>query len=319
MKGLHLLRNIPKVILALFVSMPLLTAQVVIDSGEASTPAADQPDSIVLQVGEQRFTRTEFENLIEALPPQLQAAARGPQKREFALQLAELFAVAGEAERRQMNNRPDLAMRLKYQRDNVLAGALYQEMVQEAEVSGEAVAEYYDKNKDSFEEVTARHILIRFKGSRVPQPEGKPELSEEEALERVRELKTKIDGGAAFEEVAREESDDTGSAQTGGSLGSFGRGQMIPEFENAAFSQEPGVVGEPVRSDFGYHLILVEDRSTKSVDDVRDDIEQQLRPQVAREKLKALAESMNVQLDEEYFAPPPAPAKEEEEDLLGNP
>ncbi|MCW5966115.1 MAG: peptidylprolyl isomerase [Bryobacterales bacterium] len=269
-------------------------------------PSADvvvpSTDAVVLTVGELRFTRAEFENLIQALPAQLQQAARGPQKREFAMQLAELFAVAGEAEKRNMASRPELAMRLKYQRDNLLAGFLYQEMVEQAVVSDEAVAEFYEKNKDSFEEVTARHILVRFTGSRVPQKEGKAELSEEEAQAKVGALKAKIAEGAAFADVAKEESDDTGSAQTGGSLGTFGRGQMIPEFENAAFTQELGIVGDPVRTDFGYHLILVDDRKSKTIADVRDEIEQQLKPQVARAQLKALAEKMNVVLDENYFA-----------------
>lgn len=275
---------------------------------EAAATGQETGDPVVLTVGEQRFTRSQFENLIQALPPQLQQAARGPQKREFAIQLAELFAVAGEAERRNMASRPELAMRLKYQRDNILAGSLYQEMVEQASVSDEAVSEFYEQNKGSFEEVTARHILIRFQGSRVPQKEGKAELSEDEAREKTVALKAKIAAGASFEEVAKEESDDTGSAQTGGSLGTFGRGQMIPEFENAAFTQEPGVVGEPVRTDFGYHLILVENRTNKTVADVRDEIEQQLKPQVARAQLKALAEKMNVVLDETYFATPAQPA-----------
>lgn len=293
-------------------------------SGDASiAPEADgpAPDAVVMSVGSQRFTRTQFENLIQALPPQLQAAARGPQKREFAMQLAELFAVAGEAEKRKMDARPELAMRLKYQRDNVLAGALYQEMVENADVSNEAVSEFYGKNKETFEEVTARHILVRFQGSRVPQQEGKPELTEEQAREKSQALKARIAGGAKFEEVAQAESDDTGSAQTGGSLGTFGRGQMIPEFENSAFTQEPGVVSDPVRSDFGYHLILVESRKTKDVEEVREEIEQQLKPQVARDQLKALAESMNVVLDDGYFAAPAPPAEnpEEAEDPLGLP
>lgn len=276
-------------------------------AGSAPAEAPTSPDKVVLAVGDQKFTQQQFENLIRALPAQLQAAAQGPQRREFALQIAELIAVAGEAERRKIDQRADMAMRLRYQRDNLLAGALYQEMVEQAEVSGEAVAEFYEKNKESFEEATARHILLRFKGSRIPQPEGKAELSEEEAKAKALSLKERIAGGASFEEVAKEESDDTGSAQTGGSLGSFGRGQMIPPFEEAAFTQPIGVVGDPVRTDFGYHLILVEDRKSKTIEEVKPEIERELKPQAARAQLKALAESMTIELDEEYFTPPPAP------------
>jgi parvulin-like peptidyl-prolyl isomerase len=277
---------------------------------QADTPAPAKetaPDAVVLTVGDQKFTRAEFENLIQALPPQLQQAARGPQKREFALQLAELFAVAREAERRQIAARPELAMRLKYQRDNILAGALYQDMTEQAEVADKDVEEFFAKNKDSYEDVTARHILVRFQGSRVPQREGQPDLSEDEAKAKATELKAKLAAGASFADLAKAESDDTGSAQTGGSLGTFGRGQMIPEFENAAFTQEIGSISDPVRTDFGYHLILVEDRKTKTVADVREEIEQQLKPQAARAKLKEMASSSNVVLDEGYFTAPPPP------------
>lgn len=264
------------------------------------------PDAEVLRVGEQSFTRQQFENLILALPPQLQAAARGPQKREFARQIAELFAVAGEAEKRKLDAQPEMQMRLKYQRDNVLAGFLYQQMVQEAQVDPAQVEKYYSENKDSFEEVTARHILVRFKGSQVPARKDAPELSEEEALAKATKLKARLAAGEKFEELAKTESDDTGSGQGGGSLGTFGKGQMIPEFENVAFTQAIGQVSDPVKTAFGYHLILVEDRKSKTLAEVKDEIAEQLKPTVAREQLKALTDAKGVTLNDTYFAAAPA-------------
>ncbi|MDZ7639144.1 MAG: peptidylprolyl isomerase [Bryobacterales bacterium] len=268
----------------------------------APDPAASvAPDAVVLSVGQQKFTREQFENLILALPPQLQAAARGPQKREFARQIAELFAVAGEAEKRQLDTRPELQMRLKYQRDNILAGFLYQQMVQEVTVDPAQVEKFYAENKDSFEEVTARHILVRFKGSQVPARGDAAELSEEEALTKAAALKARLDAGEKFEELAKAESDDVGSGQGGGSLGTFPKGQMIAEFENVAFTQPVGEVSEPVKTAFGYHLILVEDRKTKTIEEVRDEIAEQLKPTVAREQLKALTEAKGVTLSEDYL------------------
>lgn len=309
--------------LALAFGAGVATAQQAAPAAPASPAAAAADpadavtlDAIVLTVGDQKFTREQFENLILALPPQLQQAARGPQKREFARQIAELFAVAGEAERRKLDTRPELQMRLKYQRDNLLAGFLYQQMVQEAVVSDAAVAKFYEENKGNFEEVTARHILVRFKGSQVPARKDQPELSEEEALTKAAALKTRLAAGEKFEELAKTESDDTGSGAGGGSLGTFSRGQMIPEFENAAFTQPVGKVGDPVKTAFGYHLILVEDRKNKTLDEVKEDIAEQLKPSVARDQLKALTESKGVTLSEAYFAsspesdvPPPAGAQ----------
>ena len=287
------------------------TAQASPDADPAPVPI----NAVVLTVGDQKLTRGQFENLILALPPQLQQAARGPQKREVAKQIAELFAVAGEAEKRHLDSSPELEMRLKYQRDNLLAGFLFQKMVADAQVTDAQIQEHYTANKDSFEEVTARHILVRFKGSQVPARPDQPELSEDEALTKAAALKSRLTAGEKFEELAKAESDDTGSGQAGGSLGTFSRGQMIPEFENAAFSQPLGEVGEPVKTSFGYHLILVEDRKTKSIEDVKEEITERLKPTVARDQLKALTAAKGVILSDEYFAsapesdvPPPAGA-----------
>ena len=81
----------------------------------------------------------------------------------------------------------------------------------------------------------------------------------EEALD---EVQAKLDEGVDFEELAKEYSIDTYSAVNGGDLGYFARGAMVPEFEEASFSQPVGIVGDPVKSDYGYHLIKVEDRKT---------------------------------------------------------
>lgn len=306
-KGNPLRQLIPVALCGLIVFACGAAAQAPAPAAAPQAEAQTAPDAIVLSVGDQKLTKQQFEDLIRALPPQLQGAAQGPQRREFALQIAELIAVAGEAEQRKMHERSDISMRLRYQRENILAGALYQEMVEKATVSEEAIREAYDRNKEAFEQATAKHILLRFKGSRVPAREGKPELSEDEARAKAAALKQRISAGASFDDVAKEESDDTGSAQTGGSLGTFSRGQMIPAFEEAAFTQPIGVVGDPVRTDFGYHLILVESRNTKTLDEVRAELERELKPQVAREQLKALAESKSITLDEKYFAPPPTP------------
>ena len=77
---------------------------------------------------------------------------------------------------------------------------------------------------------------------------------------------------------------------------------MIPEFENVAFTQAIGQVSDPVKTAFGYHLILVENRKSKTLPEVKDEITEQLKPTVAREQLKTLTESKGVTLNDTYFA-----------------
>ena len=100
------------------------------------------------------------------------------------------------------------------------------------------------------DQVEASHILLMYEGSM----RSRATRSKEEAMDEIKALKARIDGGEDFAAVASEAS-DCPSASDGGSLGKFGRGQMVKEFEDAAFSMEPGETSDVVETDFGYHLI----------------------------------------------------------------
>jgi parvulin-like peptidyl-prolyl isomerase len=102
------------------------------------------------------------------------------------------------------------------------------------------------KNASVGEEVQARHILVSFNNR-----------TEEQAKKLIDDIakNATVDN---FAELAKKYSDDPGSAANGGELGWFGKGQMVPEFENASFSTPVGNISKPVRTQFGYHIILVE-------------------------------------------------------------
>lgn len=147
---------------------------------------------------------------------------------------------------------------------------------------------------DQQESVEARHILIKV-------PEGADESEDAIARGRAESLLLELDQGADFETLARERSEDPGSAARGGSLGSFERGQMVPEFEKAAFEAEPGTVVGPVRTQFGYHLIQVVARRearTQPFEEVRDALEAELRHEQATEQAERLAGDLAAPGDE---------------------
>ncbi|MCW9045435.1 MAG: peptidylprolyl isomerase [Alphaproteobacteria bacterium] len=100
------------------------------------------------------------------------------------------------------------------------------------------------------DQVNASHILLMYAGS----SRSTATRTKEEALELINKYKADIDGGADFAEIAKESS-DCPSGNDGGSLGLFGRGQMVPEFDEAAFNLEVGGLSDVVETDFGYHLI----------------------------------------------------------------
>jgi parvulin-like peptidyl-prolyl isomerase len=84
------------------------------------------------------------------------------------------------------------------------------------------------------------------------------------------DIKKKLENGEDFAELAKKYSDDPGSKNKGGDLGFFTKGRMVPEFESAAFSLKPGELSDPVKTDFGYHLIEVQEKKAGSSPDKTD-------------------------------------------------
>jgi parvulin-like peptidyl-prolyl isomerase len=100
-------------------------------------------------------------------------------------------------------------------------------------------------------QIGVSHILLMYDGSL----RSTATRSQEEAQQKIDEIKAEVHGGADFADAARQHSDCPSSAQ-GGDLGKFGRGMMVPEFEESAFSLEVGTTSGVVTTDFGYHLIM---------------------------------------------------------------
>ena len=153
------------------------------------------------------------------------------------------------------------------------------EQVGDIEASEEDIAKHYNDNKPTFEQaedtVSARHLLVTcFQDADEREKKEKRELAEKYR----KELK---EGGADFAKYARLYS-KCPSGKGGGNLGSFSRNKMVPEFDEAAFSQEVGEIGEVVETEFGYHIIQVmahNQAGLQPLDQVRDTIAQQLRNQ----------------------------------------
>jgi len=155
-----------------------------------------------------------------------------------------------------LDKTPEVKAQIWSRTENILAKATVDSVVAAA---GEpdyemAAKEYYQAHADKYvaqEAVAASHILIGIEGT-----------SEADALQRITELRARIvKGDITFEEAARQYSADKKSAAAGGALGRFGRGQMVKPFEDAAFAlAEKGALSEPVKSEFGYHLIRLDGR-----------------------------------------------------------
>jgi peptidyl-prolyl cis-trans isomerase C len=268
--------------------------------------APPDPNKVVLTIGDEKITAGQFDKLVQTFPPQLQAAATGPQRRQFIEQYAQLKLAAKEAERRNIDKKPEVQSQLAIQRDSLLAQSLYQDLMNSVKVTDADIQKYYDTHKNEFETVKAHHILIRFKGSPVPLGKDKKELTDEEALSKAKEVEKRLAAGEDFTKVAKEDSDDSGTP--GGDLGTFSKGQMVPAFDQAAFTLPVGKVSDPVKTQFGYHIIRVDARDTKTLDQARTEIEQKVKPELARTEIEGLRAKNNVVIDEEFFKAPTPPA-----------
>jgi len=269
------------------------------------------PNKVIMTIGDQKITAAQYDQLVNALPAQYQKAARGPQKRQIAEQMVLIKVLSAEAEKRNLEQQAVVKQQLAFNRENILAGALNEELMKSVKVDDAAIQAYYDAHKAEFESIKARHILIRFKGSAVPLRTGMKELSDEEALAKAQEIRKQLVAGGDFIALAKAESDDTGSGANGGDLGSFKHGQMVGAFETAAFALPVGEISEPVKTQFGYHIIKVEEKQSKSLADAKAEIVDKLRPEAVRKEVDDMRKKAGVTFDEAYFGPaaPAGPGK----------
>ena len=266
--------------------------------GQQTPPPADP---VVVTVGSEKITKSQFEVILTGLPDQQRAVAQTPQgRRQVAQQLAELEVLAQEARQRKLDQVPEVQTQLKLTSDQVLARLMFKDLG-DAQPDEATLRAYYVVHKQDWEQVKAKHILIRMKGSQVQLRPNQKDLTDAEALAKAQDLRQKLLEGADFAIMAKVESDDTGSVQTGGELDAFTKGKMVPEFEKAAFALEAGKLSDPVKTQYGYHLIMVEEHTSKSFDDVRPEIELKLRPETAQRGVDALMKKTPPVLDETYF------------------
>ena len=149
------------------------------------------------------------------------------------------------------------------------------------------IQQYYDINISQYStpgQVRASHMLLRI--------EGKEEADVEA---RAAELVAEARNGADFVELARQHSEDEGTSETGGDLGLFGRGRMVPEFEAVAFDLDVDAISDPVKSPFGFHVIKVtekQEETTQPLDAVRESIANTLKQERAASRSRALAQAI---------------------------
>src|SRR5579859_2843226 len=238
----------------------------------ASQPVID-PNRVIAHAGDLVCTAGEYEQVAAAVPPQFAAQLAQPAiKKRIADQIIRMKALSKEAEVRKLDEKPDVKRKLDMQRYEILTQALAEEL--QGSANEQADKEYFNANKSSFDEVKARHILIRTPESPVPQDAAKKPLTEAEAKAKAEQIEKQIKGGGDFATIAKAESDDKSSGLKGGSLDPFSPWKMDPVFSKALLGLQKNQISGPVKTQFGYHIIQMLEDTPKTYEQAKSEIGQ---------------------------------------------
>jgi peptidyl-prolyl cis-trans isomerase C len=259
----------------------------------ASLPLRAEDNPVLVKVNGAEIRQSDVALAEEELGPSLAQMDPTTKKENVLAFLIDMKIVAKAAEDKKIEDRPDFKARLAFTRNRLLMDNLLA-AEGKAATTDEAMKKVYQeaaKQIEGEQEVHARHILVE---------------SEDEAKAIEAELKK----GADFAELAKKKSKDPGAAD-GGDLGFFTKDQMVPEFSTVAFALEPGKISDPVKSQFGWHVIKVEEKRSRKAPDF-DQVKAQIETYVTRkaqaEYVAKLRESAKVErMDQASNTPTPAP------------
>ncbi len=250
----------------------------------ADTTVKADPEKVLALVGKAEIKQKDVDDILSRLDPQRAAffaTEDGRKKLVEELVNRELFLQWGMESG--LEKKEDVQKEIRSKADDVIRNYALKSVLDAVTVTSEDVKKYYDAHQDEFktpESVRARHILV---------------ASEDQAKQIVTELK----GGLDFAEAAKKYS-SCPSKEQGGDLGFFSAGQMVPEFEKAAFALvNSGDMSEPVKTQFGWHIIKLEEKKPAGVapfEEVRDSLQQKVLMEAQKAAYDKKVEELRKQL-----------------------
>lgn len=242
-------------------------------------------NEILAVVAGQNITEEDYNIFVASMPREQQQYAADPRFKEQVLeQLISLHLFAKKGEELKLEETEEFAKIIANAKRDILAQMAMREVLGGITVTDEEMQANYDANKQAYskgETVSAKHILVD---------------SEEKCNEVLAEITS---GAKTFEDAAKEFS-TCPSGQRGGDLGEFGKGQMVKEFEDAAFAAEIGQVVGPVKTQFGCHLIMVEKKNEATVASF-EEVKETIRRNILQQKQNAVYSKEIANLKEKYI------------------
>lgn len=238
-----------------------------------------QENKVLATVNGKEITQQDVYDFLRQLPPETMNQFSTPEGiNRITEELVNQELMYLDAVESGLNEEEDFIKQVEKAKVNILKQYAMNKLLRDVKVSEEEMVDFYNKEKESFmepERVRASHILVD---------------TEEMALQILEE----INKGLSFEEAAREYS-SCPSKDVGGDLGAFTKGKMVPEFENAAFSMEEGEISQPVKTQFGYHLIKLVSKKEASIvpyENMKDQIERYLLNLKQQEKYSKTTDTL---------------------------
>ena len=268
---------------------------------------AQDKDPLVAKVNGTEIHQSDLD-IIETEAGQIPPMSEAAKKDYLVAFMTDMILVSKAAQDQKLGDTPEFAKKLEFNRNKLLMSELL-EKTGKAALTSEAMHKVYDdavKQMPAEEEVHARHILVRAAPG--------DEKASKEAEDKIKTVIARLNKGEDFAKVAGEVTEDPSGKANGGDLGFFAKEQMVPEFADVAFKLDKGKISEPVKTQFGWHVIKVEDKRTKpapSFDDVKPQVEAFVTRKAQADLVTKLRDSAKV---EKFYKPetPAAEAKPEE-------
>jgi parvulin-like peptidyl-prolyl isomerase len=247
------------------------------------TSCAKKENLVVANVGEEKITWSEFKEGYLQSPQFRRFKEDSAAKHDYLNTLIQEKLMIKEALRQGLDQSETIKEEVEKTEGSLMLRDLYEQEIVNAVITDSETREFYNR---SGEEVRARHILIKAPSSASPD-------AREQARAKIDSLHALATGGGDFAQLAEENSEDPGSAAKGGDLGFFGWGKMVGEFQQAAFSLKTGQISDVIETQYGYHIIKVEEKrdvERQSYEEMKSQLRNQLQGQKKGE-LQAKAEA----------------------------
>jgi len=271
---------------------PLVLALTLVMMTAGARMAAAESDPVLAKVNGTEIHQSDLAVAEADIGESLPAEVSPDKRREVLLTyLVNVNLLAQAAEKQKAEQEPNFAKRIAFARKKVLVQTLMEQESKKATTDA-AIKKFYDDKAKPQTEVHARHILV-------------------ETEEQAKDVEAQLKKGADFAELAKKLSKDPGS--DGGDLGYITKEQVVPEFGNVAFSLEKGKISAPVKTQFGWHIIKVEDtreRKPPPLEAVKDQIKAKLTQEATEAMMQKLRADAKIEMTAEAApAAPAAPAK----------